>query len=79
VFGGAAVIGGTYFLDRSWFLDFSYSYAMTAKQRFNYFSPFTNPNGTNGTVIVGTLVGNSAASITTQAITLSLNRTFDYK
>lgn len=76
VWGGAAVIGATYFLDRSWFVDFNYSYATTANQTGNYFSPFTNPNGTNGSTIVGTLVGNSTGRVITQSVNLSINKAF---
>jgi len=76
VYGGAATVGATYFLSPSWFLDFSYSYAMTAKQTFNYSSPFTNPNGVMNTTIVGTLVGNSSGRVITQGVTATLNKAF---
>ncbi len=51
VLGGAAVIGATYFLDPSWFVDVRYMYAMTGKPTINYPATFTNPNGVNGTTI----------------------------
>jgi hypothetical protein len=76
VWGGAAVVGGTYFFDRSWFIDVNYTFAMTADKTSDYFSPFTNPNGTNGTTITGTLVGNSTARIITQGITVTINKVF---
>ena len=76
VWGGAAVVGATYFLDRSWFVDFNYSYAMTANQTGNYFSPFTNPNGTNGSTIVGTLTGSSTGRVITQGVNVSINKAF---
>ena len=76
VYGGAATVGATYFLSRSWFLDFSYSYAMTARQTFNYSSPFINPNGAKNTTIVGTLVGNSAGRVITQGVSASINMAF---
>ncbi len=74
VYGGAAMVGATYFFDQSWFLDVSYSVAMTANQTSYYFSPFTNPNGTNGSTIVGTLVGNTSGRVMTQAITVTINK-----
>jgi len=76
VWGGAATIGVTYFLDRSWFLDINYTAAMTAKHTSSYFSPFTNPNGTGGTVVTGTLVGTTEQSLVTQQIMVTINRTF---
>lgn len=78
VFGGAAVIGATYFFDRSWFLDVSYTFAMTANHTSNFSSPFTNPNGTGGSVITGTLVGSSSEKVTTQSFTVSINKAFDF-
>ncbi len=79
VVGGAAIIGVTYFLDRSWFVDLSYSYARTASQTANFSTPFTNPNGTNGTTNVGTMVGSSTENLTTQAVTVSINKAFEYR
>ena len=76
VYGGAATVGATYFLSPSWFLDFSYSYAMTARQTFNYSSAFINPNGVMNTTIVGTLVGNSSGRVITQGVTASINMAF---
>lgn len=76
VYGGAATVGGTYFLDASWFLDFSYTFAMTQNNNNDYFSPFTNPNGTGGSTIEGTLVGTTSGKVTTQSVTVSINRAF---
>ena len=76
VYGGAATVGATYFFDRSWFLDASYTIATTANHTANYSSPFTNPNGSNGSTIVGTLVGNSSGTVITQAVTVTINRAF---
>jgi hypothetical protein len=76
VYGGAAVVGATYFFDRSWFLDVSYTFAMTTNRTANFSSPFTNPNGSNGSTITGTLVGTSSAKEITQAVAVTLNRAF---
>ena len=76
VYGGAAVVGATYFFDRSWFLDVSYTFAMTSNQNGSYSSPFSNPNGTNGSAVVGTLVGNSSGNAITQGVTATINKTF---
>lgn len=76
VFGGTAMVGATYFLDRSWFLDFSYAYGITGNQTASFSSPFTNPNGSNGSTITGTLVGTSAGKVITQGVTASINKAF---
>lgn len=76
VYGGAAVVGTTYFFDPSWFLDFNYTLAMTSNQNGSYSSPFSNPNGTNGSTILGTLVGNSSGKVVTQGVTVTINKTF---
>src|ERR1700733_9371096 len=55
LFGGAAVVGVTYFLTPTWFLDLNYSYALTEGHTANFASPFIDQNSTS----VGTLVGNS--------------------
>ena len=76
VYGGAAMIGATYFFAPSVFLDVSYTFAMTANHTSDYFSPFTNPNGTGGSTVVGTLVGSTAQQVTTQSVTVTLNKAF---
>jgi hypothetical protein len=78
VYGGAAVIGATYFFGPTWFLDFSYTFAITGNHTNNYASPFTNPNGTNGSTILGTLVGISSGTVTTQSFTISINKALNF-
>lgn len=74
VYGGAAMLGGTYFLDKTWFLDFSYSYAMTQNKTSNYFSTFDNPGTT--TSYKGSLIGSSTGTATVQTIGLTVNKLF---
>jgi hypothetical protein len=76
VYGGTATVGVTYFLAPLWFIDVNYAAALTGRSANNYFSPFTNPNGTAGSNIVGTLVGNSSGKVLTQGMTLTINRVF---
>ncbi|MGM4906575.1 outer membrane protein [Tardiphaga sp. 866_E4_N2_1] len=76
VLGGAAMVGATYFLDPTWFVDVNYMFAMTENNTANYASPFTNPNGTGGTTNQGTMVGTAAARTQTQAITVTINKLF---
>ncbi len=74
VYGFAATIGLTYFLGDSWFLDASYTYAQTQNQTADFSSTFTNPNGTNGTTLTGTLNGNSTWDAATQSVTVTINK-----
>lgn len=74
VFGGTAMLGGTYFFDKSWFMDFSYSYSMTQNKTSNYFSTFNNP-GTPYSYS-GSLIGSSTGTATIQTLGLTINRLF---
>ena len=65
--GGAAIVGVTYFLTPTWFLDLNYTYAATAGHTANFASPFVDHSSTS----VGTLVGNSAWRAETQRVGLS--------
>jgi opacity protein-like surface antigen len=76
VYGGAAMIGATYFFDQSWFLDAGYTYAMTSKQTFDYSGTFTNSKNAPESLITGTLVGNSSGKVITQSVKFSINRAF---
>ena len=74
--GGALIVGATYFFSRSWFLDLAYMYARTGNQTFNYSSTFTNPNGPNNTTASGTLVGSSSGRVDTDAVIVTLSWAF---
>jgi hypothetical protein len=74
VYGGAAVVGATYFLDHSWFLDLSYMYAMTKSQTSDFSAPFAS--STSGYVDTGTLSGNYSGREITQSLTVSINKAF---
>ncbi|QWE16477.1 hypothetical protein [Polynucleobacter sp. AP-Nino-20-G2] len=68
------MLGGTYFLDKSYFVDFSYIYAMTQNKTSNYYSTFNNPGST--TSYQDSLIGNSTGTATIQTIGLTLNKLF---
>ena len=70
--GGAAVVGVTYFLTPTWFVDLNYSYALTEGHTANFASPFVDQSSTS----VGTLVGNSAWRAETQRVGLTINKAF---
>jgi hypothetical protein len=76
VFGGAAMLGVTLFFDSSWFVDVRYTLSATQRQTGNYASTFSNPNGQDGTLINGTLVGASSGRAATHGLTFTINRAF---
>jgi opacity protein-like surface antigen len=76
VFGGAAMVGATYFFDPAWFADIRYMYAMTAKPTFNYPATFTNPNGVSGTTIAGSGYTTTSGRVITQGVAITINRMF---
>ena len=57
VWGGALVLGGTYYIDKSWFLDLSYTINMTQNKTASYYSTFNNPSSPN--TYSGSLIGSS--------------------
>jgi opacity protein-like surface antigen len=76
VWGGALMVGGSYFFSPSWFLDVSYMYARTKNQTFNYSSAFTNPNGPDNTTQTGTLVGSSSGRVETNTVIVTIGKAF---
>jgi hypothetical protein len=77
VWGGAATLGMTYFVDRSWFVDMNYTMSMTFDYTANYRSTFSNPGATpNDPSYVGDLIGDASGTFTTHTFALSINRAF---
>ena len=70
--GGAAMVGVTYFLTPTWFLDLNYTYAFTQGHTATFASPFVDHSSTS----VGTLVGNSSWTAQTQRVGLTINKAF---
>jgi hypothetical protein len=75
VFGGAGTVGGTYFLNHSWFLNIAYTYAWTKAQKFNYSSSFSNSQNPNES-FAGTLTGSSSGRVSAQGVTVTINVAF---
>jgi hypothetical protein len=75
-YGAAATVGGAYFLDKSWMLDVSYTYAQTKRQTGNFSGTFSNPNGAGGNTLAGTLVGTSTWRAKNQTISATINWLF---
>ena len=79
--GGSATVGGTYFLDKSFFLDLNYSYTQTKNTTANWAGPWSkrgiwSPGGFNAVYYTGTNTGNSSGNVATQALTLTINKAF---
>jgi len=74
VWGGAAQIGLTYFLDRDWFVDVNYTYARSAKFDSNYSGPFAST--TFGYDVIGTLFVSPSSRVTDQSVAVFINRRF---
>jgi outer membrane protein W len=74
VWGGAAQVGATYFLDHDWFLDLNYTYARSAKFKSNFSAPFAS--STLGYNVVGTLYVDPSQRVTDQSVSVSFNRRF---
>lgn len=81
VVGGSAIVGSTYFLSKSWFVDLNYSYTQTKNNTANWAGPWSkrgiwSPGGFNDVTYTGTNTGTSSGNVATQAITLTLNKAF---
>ena len=74
--GWQAGIGGTYFFDRTWFLDLSYTYGRTAHYTADLGGAFTNVSASSGRTYVGNLIGTASGYLITNAIALTVNKTF---
>jgi hypothetical protein len=75
IWGGIATVGATYFIDRTWFVDASYSYAMTGTKTSNWGGPWSF-NPVIGGPRSGTNTGTSTGSVNTQSFTVSINKAF---
>jgi hypothetical protein len=74
VLGAAATVGGTYYIDRSWFIDANYTYGITKTQTTSFSGPFAS--ATDGYTDTGILSGNYTGRIVTQAVAVSINKAF---
>jgi hypothetical protein len=74
MWGGAAQIGMTYYLDASWFLDFNYTFAMTREYSTDYSAPFAS--AADGYTDTGTLFVTTRQRVTSQAFAISINKQF---
>ena len=75
LFGGLAMVGVTYFITPTWFVDLSYSYSMTGTKKSSWGGPWSDtlPNGSSR---IGNNAGTSSGSVSTQAFSVSINVAF---
>lgn len=77
--GGAAQLGMTYFINPTWFIDFSYTYSVTGNNTTSHQQTFANSSslGTTDYTTSGTLFTKDTLSVSNQALTLAINKVFD--
>ena len=73
VWGAGAVIGATYFIDSTWFVDLSYTYSMTGNKTSDWGGPWSDSPLLGGTR-TGTNTGTSSGNVVTQAFTVTINK-----
>ena len=78
--GGAAQLGMTYFMSPTWFIDASYTYAITGNNTTSHEQAFINSStiGKTSYVTSGTLFTRDTLSVSNQAVTLAINKVFDF-
>lgn len=76
LFGGVAMLGATYFINPTWFVDLSYSYAMTGTKKSSWGGPWSDTLVVNNSVRIGNNAGTSSGSVNTQAFSVSINAAF---
>lgn len=77
--GGAAQLGMTYFVTPTWFIDASYTYAITGSYRTTHQQAFTNTSKILDVVYntSGTLYTADTLQTRTQSVNVAINKVFD--
>ncbi len=77
LYGGVAMLGATYFIDPTWFVDISYTYSMTGTKTSSWGGPWTDTNTLRANVTrTGTNTGTSSGSVNIQALMITINKAF---
>ncbi|MCX7115144.1 MAG: hypothetical protein NTW08_04490 [Gammaproteobacteria bacterium] len=77
LFGGVVMIGATYFIDPTWFVDINYAYAITGTTTSSWGGSWTDTDLNRSSVTrTGTNTGTTSGSVNTQALAISINKTF---
>ena len=77
--GGAAQLGMTYFISPTWFIDASYTYAITGNNTTLHEQAFSNSQISDfvSYFTSGTLFTKDTLSVSAQALTVAINKVFD--
>lgn len=75
LFGGVAMVGGTYFISPTWFVDLSYSYSISGTTNSSWGGPWTDTLA-SGDLRIGHNSGTSSGSVNNQALSVSINKVF---
>ena len=77
--GGAAQIGMTYFINPTWFVDASYTYALSSQHTVSHEQAFAHSFAVGGVTYTtsGPLFTRDTMRVNAQAITLSINKLFN--
>ena len=77
--GGAVQMGMTYFFDSTWFIDASYTYAMSGQYTVDHSQPFTNSFTQNASTYTttGAIFTQDKLKVSNQAIAVTINKLFD--
>jgi hypothetical protein len=74
LFGGVTMIGATYFINPTWFVDISYTYAMTGTKTSSWGGPWRDTL-LDGSTRTGNNTGKSSGGVNTQTFSISINTT----
>lgn len=75
LFGGIVMLGATYFINPTWFVDLNYSYSITGTKTSSWGGPWSDTLP-NGSTRIGNNAGHSSGSVSTQAFSVSINAAF---
>lgn len=77
--GGAGQLGMTYFITPDWFIDASYTYAITGSRMINHQQAFSNASSVGDVdyVTTGTLFTKDTLRVNNQSLLLTINKVFD--
>lgn len=77
LFGGVAMLGVTYFIDPTWFMDINYTYSMTGTKTSRWGGPWTDTDIARHYVTrTGTNTGTSSGNVSIQTLAISINKAF---
>lgn len=78
--GGSAQFGAAYFFSPTWFIDASYTYAVTGNNTTHHQQGFLNSSAVGSThyTTSGMLFTRNTMSVNSQSVTVTINKLFDF-